>query len=361
VCDPVTGLWADGTPCTVPPIVIDPFVPPAECPEWILFHTFRDDNLEIYRLDGYENDEGVEFELFNLSNDAATDSRPSRSPDYSLVVFQSAREGNIELYLTDNEGESQWRLTETEANNINAMFGPDNQTVVFQSDRNGNWDIFIVDTATGEERQLTTDPADDINPFWSPDPRYIVFESTRNGDNSDLYIFDLETGEEYQVTRGVTNETFPSWSPNGRQLAFLSDVNGLWTLFVSDLDGENVLQITDGETMNPTWSPEGYRLAYQVEREDDQEDNLGELNLDVYTYDLRTEQEYRLTQYFGQDSAPTWDCGGANVAFTSDRDGNMNIFQVYWAGGPQSNLTDDEATDKWSEWSPTREPGSRGF
>jgi Tol biopolymer transport system component len=66
----------------------------------------------------------------------------------------------------------------------------------------------------------------------------------------------------------VTNEALPTWSPNGRQLAFLSDVNGLWNLFVSDVDGDNPTQITEDNTMNATWSPEGYRLAYQVERPD---------------------------------------------------------------------------------------------
>ena len=42
-------------------------------------------------------------------------------------------------------------------------------------------------------------------------------------------------------------------------------------------------------------------------------------------------------------------------------DGNPNILQVPWQGGSQSNLTIDPATDKWSEWSPTKEPASRGY
>ena len=352
---PPTGTPLLPTSTPLPPVPDNVVITPAPavnaetCPQFIVFHTFRDGNLEIYRLDGVEGAGGV---LYNLSNSPAVDSRPSRSPDDEWVVFQSDRDGNIELYYTDSKGEQQIRLTRTNANNINAMIGPDNRTVIFQSDRNGNWDIFSIDLFTGEERQLTTDPHNDINPFWSPDPNWIAFESDRTG-NSDILLLNLSTGQEFQVTRGAANEIFPAWSPNGRQLAYLSDESGYWKLYVVDYTGENVIRITSGpgNTGNATWSPDGNRIAYQDERNGD---------LNVYAYDLLTSREYLLSEYAGVDSAPTWDCGGVNVAFTSLRDGNPNLFQVFWQGGPQSNLTVDPATDKWSQWSPSKEPASRG-
>ena len=52
--------------------VSEPEVTP--CVDWIVFHTYRDGNLEIYRLDGIE---GVgNYRLINLSNDDASDSSP---------------------------------------------------------------------------------------------------------------------------------------------------------------------------------------------------------------------------------------------------------------------------------------------
>jgi Tol biopolymer transport system component len=80
----------------------------------------------------------------------------------------------------------------------------------------------------------------------------------------------------------------------------------------------------------------------------------------VYAFDLLTGQEYLLSDFVGPDSAPTWDCGGSNISFTSTRDGNPNLFQVPWQGGEQTNLTINPATDKWSEWSPSKESASRG-
>jgi len=343
---PETGCPTDDEPPVIPPAP----PPVANCPQFIIFHTFRDENLEIYRLDGVEG--GTDFELINLTNSDAVDCRPSRSPDDAWLVYQSDRNDNVELYYTDLGGTAQFRLTMSNSNNINPMFGPDNETVAFQSDRNGSWDIFTTDIDTHAERQLTSGTFDEVNPFYSPDLRWLAFQSNRNA-NWDLYILDTQTGNEYSLVATGADEIYPAWSPNGQQIAFLRDDDGVWNLYVIDFSGENLIQITngDGDTTNATWSPEGNRIAYQSERSG---------NLDIYSYEMSTGSEYRLTDYAGADSGPTWDCGGANIAFTSTRDGNPNILQVAWQGGAQSNLTIDPATDKWSQWSPSKEPASRG-
>ncbi|MBE0684200.1 MAG: PD40 domain-containing protein [Anaerolineales bacterium] len=323
---------------------------PSICIQCLVFHTFRDDNLEVYRLDGIEGQPG--FKLYNLSKDEAVDSRPSRAPNDSTVVFQSNRDGNVELYYTDLLGSGEAvRLTETQSNNTNPMYGPDARTIVYQSDRNGTSDLFKIDQATGKELQITNDPADDVNPFYSPDLKWLVYQSNRNN-NWDIFILNIETGNEFQLTDTPMDEVFPSWSPNGRQIAFLVDSAGGTDLYIVDVDGDNLQRITiDGRTNNHVWSPEGNRIAYQSERNG---------NLDVYSYDLLTKKEYRVTDYEGLDSGPTWDCGGSNLAFTSDRDGDPNIFQVFWKGGSAGNMTIDPATDKWSQWRPSNDVSSVG-
>lgn len=324
------------------------------CVEYIIFHTFRDGNLEIYRLDGVEGSD--DFTLYNLSKGPnSEDSRPSRSWNDQLVVFESNRDGNVELYLTDTIGSFQTRVTFTTANNVNPMFLPDNETVVFQSDRNGNWDIFSVNINTGVETQLTTDPADDVFPYASPDENWITFQSNRSG-NENIYLLNLETGDEFQVTSGNENEIYPAWSPNADYpyLGYLTDVNGEWDLMIYNLETQETINLTPelGEDAdNHSWAPIGSRIAYQSMRDG---------NLDIYTYDLLTDEEYRVSEVTDVDSSPTWDCGSSNVAFTSTRDGDANIFSAPWQGGGNGNLTIHPSTDKWSEWSPSKEQGSRG-
>jgi Tol biopolymer transport system component len=336
--------------CVEPDLSVAP-AEPEICIQCLVFHTFRDGNLEIYRLNGIEGQ--PDAKLYNLSKDESVDSRPSRAPNDSWVVFQSNRDGNVELYYTDLLGSGEAaRLTNNPFNDINPMYAPDAHTVVFQSDRNGAFDLFTIDQQTGREVQLTSSLAHDVNPFYSPNIQKLVFQSNRNG-NWDLFILDVETGTEFQLTNSLQNETFPTWSPNGRQIAFILEENGATDLYVIDLEGRSQRRITtDGRTVNAVWSPEGDRIAYQSERNG---------NLDIYSYDFRDNKEYRVTDYEGQDSGPTWDCGGTNLAFTSIRDGDPNIFQVFWQGGSAGNMTIDPATDKWSQWRPSNDVSSTGY
>jgi TolB protein len=346
-------IGAEAIPCGEPEIVVEPQT--SVCVQFIVFHTFRDGDLEVYSLfNGAEDSAGAQ--LYNLSSSSISeDSRPTRSPNDMYIVFESNRDGNVELYLTDPYGSFQEPLTDTDSNNINPVFMADNRTVVFQSDRNGNWDIFKIDIYTGAETQLTTDSNDEIFPFASPDPNWIVFQSNRFG-NEDLFLLNAFTGEETQLTEDITNEMFPAWSTNGDQIAYLSDEGGDWALYVVDYSGENKELIAGGLGINignHSWSPEGFRIAYQSEEGG---------NVDIFTYDFVSGEYYQLTDFAGADSSPTWDCGGTMISFTTVRDGDPNVYQTDWQGlGDESYLTNHPATDKWSEWSPSKEQGSRGW
>jgi len=350
--DDIYPVPAEGCPTPPPDIPEEPEPETGICVNFIVFHSLREGNLEIYRLNGSENDANPE--LINLSQGPLSlESRPARSWDDSLVVFESTRSGNIELFINSSGGGTPTQLTETVSNNINPIFLHGDENVLFQSDRNGNWDIFIINLETREERQLTTDLAQEIYPFPSPYPEWITYQSNRNG-NWDIFLLNVVTGEEFPFATSAANETLPTWSPDGKSIAYISDENGEPDLWVEDVETNVRLLITEGEgstANNPSWSPVGRRIAFQDSREN---------NLDVYTYDLETNTEYRATNYEGLDSAPTWDCSGERVSFTSRRDGDVNIFEVFWQGGTNNYLTNDPAVDKWSQWSPSKEQGSRG-
>jgi Tol biopolymer transport system component len=57
----------------------------------------------------------------NLTNDPALDRHPSWSPDGSQIAFHSDRDGNLEVYVMDDNGTHQTRLT----HNSDADYAPD--------------------------------------------------------------------------------------------------------------------------------------------------------------------------------------------------------------------------------------------
>ena len=53
--------------------------------------------------------------------------------------------------------------------------------IAFISDRDGNYEIYVMDNDGNNQRRLTNNPNFDISPSWSPDGKRIVFMSDRDG------------------------------------------------------------------------------------------------------------------------------------------------------------------------------------
>ncbi|MBU0492211.1 MAG: DPP IV N-terminal domain-containing protein, partial [Chloroflexi bacterium] len=60
----------------------------------------------------------------------------------------------------------------------------------------------------------------------------------------------------------------------------------------------------------------------------------------------------RLTDDPAQDQAPAWSPDGTRMAFTSDRDGNWEIYTMNTDGSQLQRLTNNEAEDIDPTWRP---------
>jgi hypothetical protein len=71
-------------------------------------------------------------------------------------------------------GEVQ-RLTQDVASDIRPSITGDGTKMVFNSNRLGNWDVWIKDLRTGKETALAATPADELNPKISLDGAIVVY------------------------------------------------------------------------------------------------------------------------------------------------------------------------------------------
>ena len=152
-----------------------------------------------------------------------------------------------------------------------------NNLILFASDQFGGEPELMLVRPNGTGRQrLTTDGQGYGSPDLSPDGRLIAF-TRPNADFTvwTIYVMNADgSGQRPVVTRTSVFNGQPTWSPDGTRLAFVSLNDGPFgpfgRIFVVNLDGTGLRQISpDGNSqidytfdLGPSWSPDGTRIVF---------------------------------------------------------------------------------------------------
>ena len=214
------------------------------------------------------------WELYNLSVWGAQGRFPDLdiqdrfqvwSPDGALIAWQTRREGNFDIWVTDviddepdRQKKVQKNLTagkDAKKDDLHPRFSPDATKLLFESKRDGDWEIFVMDSRTGENVvQLTNNEKNDKNAEWSRNGKKIVFESKRDG-NNEIYVMDADGNNPVNLTNDKGSDAMPKWSPNNRQILFESKRDGNRELYVMGANGGNPVNISNdaGNDRNAQW------------------------------------------------------------------------------------------------------------
>ena len=148
-----------------------------------------------------------------------------------------------------------------------------------------DFDIFVADLQGNIVRQLTKEPGYDAEATVSPDGKKIVFTSMRSGD-LELYTMDIDGGNVTQITTELGYDGGAFFSPDSKKLLFRASrprteeeiatykslleqgyvQPGAMELFVCDLDGSNLKQITNlgGANWAPYFHPSGEKILFST-------------------------------------------------------------------------------------------------
>jgi len=259
------------------------------------------------------------------------------------IVFDSFRDGNLEIYVMNADGSDQQRLTNNPALDGIPSLSPDGTKIVFYRDSY----IYIMN-ADGSDQQRLSSLGNENTPSWSPDGRKIVFTSTPEFNNLEIYVMNADGSDPQRLTNSPGYDSYPSWSPDGSKIAFASERDtGQWEIYVMNADGSDPQRLTNnpGSDWWPDWSPDGSKIAFTTLRGGleeiyvmNAEDGSGQINL---------------SNHPGQDINPSWSPDGTKIAFYSLRD---RIAQIYVMnaedGSGQTRITNNPPDNSNPDWGP---------
>ena len=115
------------------------------------------------------------------------------------IAFVSNRDGDWDVYVTDESGREASRLTQLREVNGRPSWSPDGRQLAFASFVRGSFEVFVVNADGGDLVQLTNGPAVDWEPWWSPDGQRLVFTTFRDGEGA-LYTMNPDGTEARRLT-----------------------------------------------------------------------------------------------------------------------------------------------------------------
>ena len=152
-----------------------------------------------------------------------------------------------------------------------------------------------------------------------------------------------------EVTNHPATDRNPTWSPDGTRLAFESFRDGNREVYVMNVDGSNVRRLTTDPALDfdPAWSPDGGRIAFASNRDDD--------NYEIYVMNADGTAQTRLTNDPVVEYNPAWSPDGRRIAFHSFRGPPaqyQNLYTMNPDGSGVSRITQTQRNDWNPAWAP---------
>lgn len=232
---------------------------PAPSPDgrWIAFQSDRDGDFDIYIVNV------VGGQLRKITNNDVWDRLPSWSPDGQWIVYSTdvRGDGTFDLYRIRFDGTGNEAIFSNGQRNSHARYSPDGNYLIFTTGTDlldaRTWEIALLDMNTLQPpTMLTKNDVRDASPVFSPDGERIMFITTIGDDNA-VATMNREGTDRRIIYDGPGNEWSATFSPDGQYIIVTSTLEDTEDqLFLMEVDGSNVQQITSNGGSYASWIPE---------------------------------------------------------------------------------------------------------
>lgn len=260
------------------------------------------------------------------ANEIYDEMEPVISRDGTFAAYTTMRAYNLEIItLSLDENDLQYRLTENEKPDEMPALATGYEWVYWTGRTGVNSYIVRAPGLGGAPQRITVDAvAWEEHPSVTADGRYIVYSAITKEE-----VPEEEPAEEATEEEESTEEADSSID---RQL-LASAAKYPWmaeetTEEEEEEETDNVLEDTEESEETGPQPMDG--------------------NSDIWILDQVTGERTRLTTDAAWDGHPCISADGMVIVFTSDRDGNFEIYRMNCDGSGLTRLTDNEAVDDFA-------------
>jgi Tol biopolymer transport system component len=290
--------------------------------------------------------------------------------DNGKIVFERPTPNGSNLFTVSPAGSRLKRLTGSRGVEGDASWSEDGRKVAFARARdpeNGPYEIWVVNANGSGLKRLTRHRGFSIAPAWSPDGRKIAYASDGgNADHLSLYVMNVD-GSDKERLRGRRGRDYtdPQWQPNGTRIAFavLTQTGDGPRGFDSSIavvnafDGSAFRRLTRAggpDELNPNWAPNIGNIAYEVS------DRFPVRQSDLALMYFDGSDKRRITTTDVYETNPSFSPDGTRIAFTGDRDNRQlskerlgrgfELYTMALDGTGIRRLTDNRRPDLFPDW-----------
>jgi len=202
---------------------------------------------------------------------------------------------------------------------------PDGISIAYAGRESGNWDIYFQSIGSTNSTNLTRNSStDDSQPAFSPTGDRIAFRSERDGGG--IYVMSANGGSPTRVSDFGYS---PSWSLDGGTILIGTEKipqpstrptrSELWRI---DLETNHRQRISEGDALQPVFSPRQKRIAYWS-----RPDRYGQRE-HIWTIPANGGTAVAVTDGSFTDLNPVWSPDGKYLYFSSNRGGSSNIWRI---------------------------------
>ena len=263
-----------------------------------------------------------------------------------IYKFQSAEQ----ICLMNADGSDPRQLTEDAGvRHYYPSMGPEGDSVVYSQYREDNvYEIYELSLDGGTPTRLTDRLGVLTGPEISPDGSLIAFMRWTSASNQyQIWLMDRDGGNPRRLFSGTGWD--PTWSPDGKQVLFASDMGGTVQLHRVDVDGNNVVRISDLPAIRgrSDWSPQDLITTYSGES----------WKREIYVMQADGSQAQQISPPGGNSQGPSFSPDGQWIAFTAyfDRFDDIHGCEIYVMrrdGTDLRRLTNNEYCDYQPRWGP---------